>query len=148
MASAQRRALVALQAGALLAGVGMVAQQIVVGSVGNVVFTAVIAVVFVLAVLAMARGQRALLEAEGENAIPEKEPLQMTVVALMVVSVVMWLAGCYAAFWAVRYGGAGNGWLALALVGIAVACTSATWLVRDTRQRWLDRYRRHWFPKD
>lgn len=147
MSSPQRWALGALQIGAVLGGIGMVAQQVVVGSTGNVVFTGVVAVVFVAAVLAMARGQRALLDADGE-AVGDKEPLQMTVVALMVVSVVMWLAACYAGFWVARHGGAGNGWLALALGGTAVACTSATWLVRDNRRRWLDRHRRHWYPQD
>lgn len=143
MTGFQRWSLLALQVGAGVGAIGMIAQQAVVGTLGNVIFTVVIAVLFVWAVFRIAAGQRSMLAASSEaERFPTREPLKMIVVAMLVIAIVMWLAGGYALFWTIRFGGAGLGWLSVALCGVALCSTGATVMLRDNRERWCQRYRR------
>lgn len=135
----------ALQGGAVLGAVGMVAGTLAAGDgLGQVGFTAVLMAAFVVLVWLYGRATLRRLALTGPDRTPEKEPLKLVLIGLTALTVVLWLLAAYGIFWAVAAGGPGNGWFALAYLGVAICLTGATFMVRQARQEWVARYRKDW----
>lgn len=140
----QRWPLVAMLGGAGLGAVGMVAAQVAMGTIGQVVFTGLLALAFLFGVWLLVRGQVTRLTGPPDQRTPDAEPLKMVVIALMVTAIVMWLTAAYGIFIAAITTRPENKWHALAYLGVALAATGATWMMRRARNEWADRHLRPW----
>lgn len=139
----------AMQAGGLLGAIGMIASQVASKMPAvQVIFTAVVALVFLGAVWLLANGAAARVARTGQQRVPTREPLKMMLLGLMVVAIVLWLLAGYGTFIAILWGRAADAWSALAYFGVAICATGATFMVRQARREWLDRYRKGWFSRD
>lgn len=141
--------IVAMQAGAFCGTIGMVGGQVAqAASFGQVIFTALLGLVFLGGVWLLAIGASRRVAAKGPARLPEKEPMQLVVVGLMVTAVVMWLTGAYGIFIAVRSPQPQHGWHVAAYLGVAICATGAAAMVRQARQEWVAHYRRHWYTEE
>lgn len=144
----ERWPLIAMLAGAVLGGFGMVGAQLVAGTIGQVIFTGLFALALIFAVWLWVRGQVTRLTGPVDERTPEKEPLKMVVLGLMVTAIVMWLTAGYGIVIAAMTSPPENKWHALAYLGVAIAATGATWNMRQARNAWTDRHLRPWPRKD
>lgn len=140
----QRWPLVAMLVGAAMGAVGMVGAQVAAGTMGQVITTGLFAVAFVFAVWLLVRGQVTRLQLPAGQRTPDKEPLKMVVLGVMVTAIVMWLTAAYGIFIAAITTRPENKWHALAYLGVAIAATGATWMLRGARNEWVDKHLRPW----
>lgn len=134
----KRWPVLAIQAGAVLGAVGMVAAQIAMpASVGQIAFTGVYAAGFLIAMLLVARGA---LTPAGQDGVPTKEPRKLVLIGLIVIAAVMGLATAYGSYLAVISPYASDRWLVLAYAGVTICAIGAIFLVRRARLAYLERY--------
>lgn len=139
MAGLQRRwPALAIQFGAVLGVIGMVAAQFAMGAGGGqIAFTIGYALVFGVAMLLVTRGA---LTPSGDDGVPRKEPLKMVLVGLIIIAAVMGLTAAYGIYVAIISPHASDRWLALAYTGVTICAIGATVLVRRARLAYLERY--------
>lgn len=144
----ERWPLVAMLVGAGLGAFGMVGAQVMIGTIGQVLFTSVFALAFIFLVWLLVRGQLTRLRKPADERTPEKEPMKMVIIALMITAIVMWLTAGYGIFVAAITSRPENKWHAVAYLGVAIAATGATWMLRQARNEWADRHLRPWPRKE
>ena len=138
----------ALQSGAVLGVIGMIAGQIAQdSSTGQVIFMSFFSLFFGAMMWLLALGGQRRLRATGTDRLPEREPRRLLVIGLMLIAILMWLMAGYGAFIAVLWGQPADGWHAVAYASVALCASGATMMMRQSRQEWLAHYRRDWPSK-